>query len=177
MEELIAKKYIKALRVNSDIEFMESVTTVFSTLATFFADAKFNAIVNNPHVSTKEKESILLDAVKSANSQKINNLVKILVENKRISVIPAMAVELQKEMAKLTRTFSGVVSSNALVEDSLLQSLSAGLSTKYGATISLQSLQNDFNGIKVEVEGLGVEISFSKDRIQNQIIDHIIKAI
>lgn len=177
MEELIAKKYIKALKVNSDMEFMESATTVFSTLATFFADAKFNAIVNNPNVSSKQKESILLDAVKSANSQKINNLLRILVENKRISVIPAIAAELEKEMARLTRTFTGVVSSNTPVEDSLLQSLSGGLSAKYGATISLKSLQNDFNGIKVEVEGLGVEISFSKDRIQNQIIDHIIKAI
>jgi F-type H+-transporting ATPase subunit delta len=39
------------------------------------------------------------------------------------------------------------------------------------------TVKNDFNGIKVAVEGLGIEINFSKDRIDSQIIEHIIKAI
>lgn len=177
MEELIAKKYIKALSFNSDIESMENTTTIFSTLAKSFEDSKFRAVMTNPNVSSKDKESILLDSVKAANSQKVNNLLKLLVENKRIAVIPAIAIELQKKMANLTKNYKGVVSSNSVVEESLLQSLSLGLGQKYGAKITLKSVQNDFNGVKVEVEGLGVEISFSKDRIQNQIIEHIIKAI
>jgi len=35
----------------------------------------------------------------------------------------------------------------------------------------------DFDGIKVDVDGLGVEISFSRSRISDQIVDHILKAI
>ena len=33
------------------------------------------------------------------------------------------------------------------------------------------------NGIKVDVADLGVEINFSKSRINSQIVEHIVKAI
>ena len=59
----------------------------------------------------------------------------------------------------------------------LIEDLSAGLSKKFDSKISLHAVKNDFNGIKVDVEGLGIEINFSKDRIDSQIIEHIIKAI
>ena len=59
----------------------------------------------------------------------------------------------------------------------MISDLSSGLSKKFDSTISLNFVKNDFNGIKVTVEGLGIEINFSKDRIDNQIIQHIIKAI
>ena len=35
----------------------------------------------------------------------------------------------------------------------------------------------DYDGIKVDIDGLGVEISFSKDRLKSQLIDHILKAV
>jgi len=55
--------------------------------------------------------------------------------------------------------------------------LSSGLNKKFNSTITLTFVKNDFNGIKVEVVGLGIEINFSKDRIDSQMIEHIIKAI
>ncbi|MBN2817224.1 MAG: F0F1 ATP synthase subunit delta [Campylobacterales bacterium] len=177
MEELIAKRYIKALKSNSDIASMENMTTIFSTLAESFKDEKFVSIIANPNVAAKDKSDILLESVKSANSDMVNNLLKLLVENRRISVIPAIAQELQKDMANATKTYSGVIYSDADISDSLLQELSTGLGKRFDSTISFSFVKNDFNGIKVEVEGLGVEINFSKDRIDSQIIEHIVKAI
>jgi F-type H+-transporting ATPase subunit delta len=177
MEELIAKKYIKALKSNSDIASMEDATTIFTALAESFKNEKFVAVVMNPNVNSKDKADILLDSVKSANSDKVNNLIKLLVENKRIEVIPAIAQELHKDMAHQTKTYTGVVSSDSEIQDSVLKELSSGLSKRFDSTISLQFVKNSFDGIKVEVEGLGVEINFSKERIKHQIIQHIIKAI
>jgi F-type H+-transporting ATPase subunit delta len=177
MEELIAKKYIKALKSNSDIASMENITIMFSALAESFKDDKFVSIIANPNVNAKDKSDILLDAVKSANSDKINNLIKLLVENKRINIIPAMAKELQKDMAHSTKTYTGQISSDSEIDDSVLKELNSGLGKKFDSTMSLAFVKNDFNGIKVEVEGLGIEINFSKDRIDSQIIEHIIKAI
>ena len=58
-----------------------------------------------------------------------------------------------------------------------MQELSSSLSKKFDLNISLEFVENDFNGIKVDVEDLGVEINFSKSRINSQMIEHIIKAI
>jgi len=177
MEELIAKRYIKALKSNSDLESMKNMTTVFSTLAQSFKNDKFIQIIDNPNINISDKSKILLDAVKNANSSKINNFIKILVENKRINIIPAIANELKKDIAVSTKTYEGVIYSNTDINIKLIEDLSAGLSKKFNSTISLVAVKNDFNGIKVDVEGLGIEINFSKDRIDSQIIEHIIKAI
>lgn len=177
MEELIAKRYIKALKSSSDMASLENMVVVFSTLAESFKDEKFVAIFGNPNIASQVKSEILLEAVKSADSEALNNLIKLLVENRRIQVIPAIAQELQKDMANATKTYSGVVYSDTAMADSVMQDLSSGLGKKFDSNISLSFIQSDFNGIKVEVEGLGVEINFSKDRINSQLIEHIVKAI
>ena len=177
MEELIAKRYIKALKASSDIAAMENFTVIFSSLAESFNDDKFVSIISNPNVNAKDKSDILLAAVKPAGSDKMNNLIQLLVENKRIDIIPAIATELKKDLANSTKTYSGTIYSDSDINTTLLTDLSGGLSKKFDSTISLSFVKNDFNGIKVEVEGLGIEINFSKDRIDRQIIEHIIKAI
>ncbi len=177
MEELIAKRYIKALKDGSDLASMQNATSIFSSLAESFKDDKFVSIVANPNISAKEKSEILLEAVKPAKSDALNNLIKLLVENKRINIIPAMAEELQKDLANSTKTYEGIVYSDSDIDKKVIAELSSGLSKKFDSTISLTFSKTDFNGIKVEVEGLGIEINFSKDRIDSQIIEHIIKAI
>ena len=162
MEELIAKRYIKALKSNSDLESMKSVTTIFSALAESFRNDKFVKIIDSPNIDVKDKSKILLDAVKEANSNKVNNFIKLLVENKRINIIPAIANELKKDLAKSTKNYEGVIYSDTDIDTKLIEDLSAGLSKKFDSKIFLASVKNDFNGIKVDVEGLGIEINFSK---------------
>jgi F-type H+-transporting ATPase subunit delta len=177
MEELIAKRYVKAIKDSSGVGSMEDVTSVFSALAESFKDDKFIKIIDNPNVASDDKLNILLDAVKSADSNEINNLVKLIVENGRINIIPAMAEEMRKDLAKSTKTYKGLVYSDSEIEASVMQELSEGLSKKFDSTITLDFIKDDFDGIKVNVEDLGVEINFSKTRINTQIIEHIVKAI
>jgi len=174
MEELIAKRYIKAIKNSSN---MEDMAVVFDTLAQSFKDDKFIQVIDNPNVSSTDKSEILLEAVSSANSNEINNLIKLLVENKRINIIPAIAQEIKKDIAKTSKTYEGVIYSDSDIDDKLIADLSSGLSRKFDSTITLVFIKNDFNGIKVNVDDLGIEINFSKTRINNQIIEHIIKAI
>jgi len=177
MEELIAKKYIKALKAGSDLASIQNVSEVFTVLADSFSDDKFVSIIVNPHVNAQDKADILLDAVKSAQSDMVNNLIKLLVENKRLNIIPAIAKELKKDIANTTKTYEGVIYSDSDIDAKVITELGNGLNKKFDSTISLTFVKNDFNGIKVEVTGLGIEINFSKDRIDSQIIEHIIKAI
>ncbi len=177
MEELIAKRYIKALKGEFDLKTVQNISSVFDALADSFKDDKFVSIIINPEVNAKDKSEILLEAVKPAKSDKINNFIKLLVENKRIDIIPAIAKELKKDIANTTKTYEGIVYSDSDIDTKVINELAKGLSKKFDSTISFTFVKNDFNGIKVEVEGLGIEINFSKDRIDSQIIEHIIKAI
>jgi F-type H+-transporting ATPase subunit delta len=120
---------------------------------------------------------ILLEAVKSANSKQINNLIRLLVEKNRIGIIPALAEGLRKNLTASTKIYKGNVYSDSIIDNKVIQDLSAGLSKKFDSKISLEFIKNDFNGIKVDVEDLGIEIDFSKSRINSQIIEHIVKAI
>ena len=177
MEELIAKRYIKAINDGSNVESMQNMTEVFSVLANSFKDEKFVQIIANPNVSTKDKSEILLEAVASANSNSINNLIRLLVENKRINIIPAIAQELRKEIAHSTKIYEGVIYSDSKIDAKIMQELENGLSKKFDAKITLTFVKDDFNGIKVDVEDLGIEINFSQTRINSQMIEHIVKAI
>ena len=177
MEELIAKRYIKALKIGSDIATLENMTEIFSAIAESFKNDKFIQIINNPDVSQNQKSEILLDAVKSANSNEVNNLIKLLSEHNRLNIIPALAEVMRKDVAENSKTYEGVVYSDSDIDAKVIQDLSDGLGKKFGSSIALTFVKNDFNGIKVDVEDLGVEINFSKSRINNQMIEHIIKAI
>ena len=58
-----------------------------------------------------------------------------------------------------------------------VKALSSGLGKKVDADITLEFVKTNFDGIKVEVEDLGIELNFSKERINSSLIDHILKAI
>ncbi len=177
MEELIAKRYIKAIKKSSDIKSMQNMTLIFSALAESFNNEKFIQIINNPDVSKDQKSEILLSAVKSAKSKDVENLIKLLAEHNRINIIPAIAEVMRKDIATTSKNYNGIVDSDSDISAKVIKDLSSGLGKRFDSNISLEFVKDDFNGIRVDVEDLGVEISFSKSRINSQIIEHIIKAI
>ncbi len=177
MEELIAKRYVKALKGSLKPKEVGVVDELFKALASGFNDEKFVRIFESRDVPNAQKEEILLSAVKSVKSTKVNNFIKLLVENGRINIIPAISSELSKEISRMNKSYSGKVYSDSDIDAKTLTGIGKGLSKKLGATISLEMVKNDFDGIKVEVEDLGVEINFSKNRLNSQLIEHILKAI
>jgi F-type H+-transporting ATPase subunit delta len=177
MEELIAKRYINALKQATDAASLEAISTVFEALASAFKDAKFNQIMGSSDIDAGQKEALLLDAVKAAGSEQVNNLVKLLVENGRIAIIPALAAELNKEIARMNKSYTGVVYSNSDIDAATLEGLAQGLGKRVDATVALDFVKSDFDGIKVEVADLGIEIDFSKSRMNKQLIEFISKAI
>lgn len=177
MEELIAKRYINALKQATDAASLEAVSSVFDALASAFEDAKFNQIMESSDIDAAKKEALLLAAVKAAGSEQVNNLIRLLVENGRIGIIPVMASVLKKEIASMKKSYAGVVYSNSDIDAKALEGLAAGLGKRVDATIALDFVKSDFDGIKVEVADLGVEINFSKSRLNKQLVEFISKAI
>jgi len=176
MEELIAKRYVKALIKTSDVKELEKYSQMLEALSSLFKDKKIASILYSPEINEKKKCELLLDGLKEAD-EKFKNLLKLLAEKKRIYLIEEIAKELKKELYKIKNEYLGKVYSETELSEKEIKEIEESLSKKVGAKIILQKSPQKFDGIKVEVDSLGIEISFSKSKLKNQIIEHILKAI
>lgn len=177
MSIVLAKKYVEALLIDTVPEKFEDYREVFSAISADFRDPKFSAIVNSDIVSREKKEEILLSAVASLNDKKLENFVKLLVEKRRVSLIPFIAEELRMKVAENSNRYEGEILSSSSVSVENLQSIADSLSKKLDKNIVLTAKNSDVNGLKVVVNDLNLEITLSKDRIESKLIDHILKAI
>lgn len=177
MQELIAKRYVKALIEAVGADSLENVSVIFDALSQQFSDAKFVQIMSSADIASTEKEAILIASVEKSGSTELTNFIKLLVEQKRIDIIPAIAKALTKAIAKTNKQYTGTVYSDSDIDAASITGLSEGLSKKVDASVTLEFVKTDFDGIKVEVEDLGVEVNFSKTRLNTQLVEHILKAI
>ncbi len=177
MAALVAKRYVKALLDGESAENMAAMSAIFDALSGQFESESFVDFISAPMVNAQAKAEILLAAVEKAKSEKINNLIKLLAEKNRFEIIPEIASQISKEMAAANNAYTGKIFSDTDMDAKTVESLSNGLGKKVDANVTLEFVKTDFDGIKVEVEDLGIELNFSKERINSSLIDHILKAI
>lgn len=175
--ELIAKRYIKPLMESCDQISLENLAELLSAVAQGYNNDKMKNIMNSGDVSENAKCQLILDMVAPASSSLVNNLIKLLSENGRLSLIPAIADQLAREINRAKRTYTGRIYSNNVVDQSSVETIARNLGAKMGSTISLSYVPSDYDGIRVEVDDLNVEINFSKSRLNAQLVEHILKAI
>ncbi len=99
MEELIAKRYVKALLEVIPENQREDYSYILNSLSALFDNRTFKDIIESPIVSSKQKADLLLEPLKSGNIPLIN-LIKVLAENGRLSLIPYIAKSLNQEVPK-----------------------------------------------------------------------------
>lgn len=175
--ELIAKRYIKPLKEMCDVDALENLSDIFGAVAEGFKNEKFIQIMNSNEIKGDVKTQLILDMVAPAKSSVVDNFIKLLAENGRLTLIPELACELKRELARLKRTYKGRIYSDSAIEQSSVEAIARDLGSKYGATITLEYVPAKYDGIRVEVDELNVEINFSKTRLNAQLVEHILKAI
>ena len=175
--ELIAKRYTRPLIEMCDQNSLENLSDLLSSVALSFDNDKFIHIMNSSEVTAAAKTQLVLDMVAPANSAVANNLVKLLAENGRLQLIPTLASELKREIARAKRTFTGRIYSDSAIDQDSVATIARDLGNKVGASISLEYVPSQYDGIRVEVDELNIEINFSKSRLNAQLVEHILKAI
>lgn len=176
MKDLIAKRYVKALLDGREADSVAAITNELAQIATAFADDKFIAIITSTEVASDKKVELVVSLVEGC-SEATTNLIKLLGSNKRLDIIPFIVNELQAQAAALNNSFTGVVYTNSELGSDYVASIEEKFSKKFDVNLTLTQNVCDYDGIKVDIEGLGVEISFSKDRLKSQMINHILKAV
>ncbi len=173
MENLIAKRYAKAIALRADIdEFYENLCVLSSA----FLSPKFKSIIESIQIK-KEKKIELLDSFFEKKNINFQNFLKILVQNSRLGYIPQIAKEIQKQKSFKENTFLGVVYSKEILNQTELNNLEFKLNRKFNANIKLNNQINKDDSVKIKLEELGYELSFSMRTLQNKLNEHILKII
>ncbi len=175
MEELIAKRYAKAL--TSVVTDLSGILEVLNTLAEALESAEIKSALFSPMVSGEKKTEMILAALGQNADSSLVNFIKILGENNRLDLIPAIAKVLNAEQQRISNQYEGVVRSTSSLDEASLNTLEETLKKYTGASIKLKQEQSDIEGLRVLVDDLGIEVNFSKQRVKEQLIDFIKKSL
>jgi len=176
MSGTIAKKYVNALMQSCNESEIVSIHKALETLEEAFKIAKFNNIVLSPDVSMDEKEALILSLVETKET-KLINFIKLITLNDRLILIPAIVKELNYQLSLKNNVFEGEVLSNFSITAAQIKTMEENFGKKFDAKIKLSTSKNSYPGIKIALDDLGVEVSFSLERLKAQMSEHILKAI
>ena len=175
MEELIAKRYAKALSsVSKDIK---GIANVLNVLTEVTATEEVKTALTSPIVPAEKKTEMILSALGNDIDATLVNFIKILGENKRLDLIPAIAKVLNAELQKESNKYEGVLKSSKKLGKEELNKLEKTLEKYTGSKIKLTQEKTDLDGLRVSVDDLGIEVNFSKERVKEQLIDFIKKSL
>ncbi len=174
MEELIAKRYAKALSsVSKDIA---GVLEVLNVLSEVVSSAEIKSTLTSPIISSENKTAMILSAF-SDKDVTLVNFIKILGENGRLDLIPAITKVLNSDQQRVSNEYEGVLKSASSLDEAVLANLEETLKKYTGSTIKLTQEKSDLDGVRVSVDDLGIEVNFSKQRVKEQLIDFIKKSL
>ena len=174
MEELIAKRYAKALGVVC--KDMPTMVETLTTLAESVKIVQIQSMLKSPLISDAQKSELILSAI-SDDDLVLVNFIKILGENKRLDLIPAIADVLKRELQKELNSYEGVLTTNEPLSDEKVTALEQTLQRYTGASITLKQEQTSSDLFRVLVSDLGIEVDFSKQRVKEDLIDFIKKSL
>ncbi|MDD5406752.1 MAG: F0F1 ATP synthase subunit delta [Sulfurovaceae bacterium] len=178
MEELVAQRYAKAIFAIKDSGLISQYADILTQLSKAFDSTP--AIVNglnSPLLSDTSKTQSILDALGKTADVKLTNFIKVLGENKRLALIPSIAKIVNSELQKEQNSYQGVIKSKKSLDKSEVAELEKALAKYTGSKISLVQESSDFEGFRVAVEDLGIEVNFSKQRVKEQLIDYINRSL
>lgn len=176
MVSLIARRYVKALLLNTDKVSILEINKELQQISLAYKDCKFNAVITSFDINKDDKVKFIL-SLNDTNSASVSNLIKLLGENKRLDILPYISEELNRQIGEMNNDYNGTIYTNKGLDTQDIKSLEEQFGRKFNVNLSLNQTICDYDGIKVELDGLGVEISFSKSRLRTQMIEHILKAI
>lgn len=173
MDNLVAKKYAKAILTRADSnEFYEAL----SQIAPAFSLDKFKLILGSYELKKEDKLNLIASFFQNIKPN-FMNFLKLLAQNSRLDLIPQITEELRKQKALKEQIYSGTLYSNKAVKESELKKLEEKLSQKFGVSIKLNNQTTQTQGIKMNLDELGYEISFSMQNLKSKMSEYILKTL
>ncbi len=177
MKDLIAKRYIKALAKTASEAELKEIVESLSKLAGACRIAKFREIVESPYVEQKQKiEFVLNNILDNSVNEKFSNFIKTLAEHKRLDLFEELYKELASYLAASNKEYIAQLIVSEHYDEVVLKEIESKFSKKLGVNLLLKQQIVANAGVRLVVEDLGVEVSFSQEKFASDLRNHILKA-
>lgn len=176
MVSIVAKKYAQALIATFSTEELKASLSFLKSLGSALENKQITDLLTSPFLSKSQRESVILTCAKHT-SQKMQNFLTILIDSGRITMISDIAHEVEKKVFEHNKEYIATLSSKEKIDESTLCKLQESLTKKLNAKLNIHQKQDSMNGIKLAVEDLGIEISFSEQRFGDDLKKHILRAL
>ncbi len=143
----VARPYAEAIiNLATEKNTLDKWSDDLSFLSTMTQDSAVAKMVANPNVDTQTLTKILLDVCESEGDV-VKNLVKTLIDNQRLGVVPHIAVEYEKLKAEKQNILKVELVSAYEVTPEQQQELQTALEKRFGKQINIcVSLNADIVG-------------------------------
>lgn len=175
MRELVAKRYAKALvdvigesGLYGAIDWLKRVEMAFEVES--FAD-----LLGSPQVDKGVKCKLTLEVLGDGEPRLVN-FIRALADKNRLELIPYICKELERLMAVSRNEYMAILIAEEEFDIATLESIRQTLAKKLNANLVISQKKSQLEGIKLIVDDLGVEISFSRERFVSDLSKHILKA-
>lgn len=175
MNSIPAKKYTKALVEALGIKEIDKALEILDSISKCFGDKKFNSIINSPTMP-KHKKLEFITSIFDIKDKKILNFLKLLNQRNRLDEIPNIYDELNRHIRAKNNEYELLVLSSFEMDSKDIDSIKKKLGEKLGISLYATHKKMDIEGVKLFVDGVGVETSFLKNSFSNNIKHHILKA-
>jgi F-type H+-transporting ATPase subunit delta len=175
-DKLAAKRYASALIAAVNEKELAKILTLLETVSALFVNKKFAEIVKSPLVTVAEKVELIGLAL-SEKPAKLINLLSLLAEKNRLSALPYISKEANIAAAGKRSAYNGVIDSKKPLAKASVDALAETLTKRLGAKIKLSQSNVTYDGVKIAIEDLGVEVDFSKAQIRSQILGHVLRGL
>lgn len=161
-----ARAFIDALKGEDLSKFVNQLALLESCLQ----DRDFAEVLKNPFIHPQEKLGFVLSVLSIGDSdQGLKNALSVLANSGRLALLRDVLVRMQDLLEFRSKKCRGVLFSPKIIEPSLVASFREELERKIGYGISLDQRVWDREGIKCYLEGLNLEISFSREKFVEEL--------
>ncbi len=177
-ENVIAKKYAKALASVCNADELVNIYDVYNEISKAFSIKKMYYIVNSHVITKDEKISFIKSLINKNINEYADRLLSILIKNDRSCLLPFVTLELKKIIDSKSNTYIATLYVKTKLDNDSIYRIQNNLGKKLGVTLSImQEIDSNIDGIKLEVIELGIEVSFLKNRFTQELKDFILKAV
>jgi F-type H+-transporting ATPase subunit delta len=143
----IARPYAEAaFEVARDADELADWSAALDTAGELLADGRVSAFLGNPALTDEQRLSFLRDLFKSAGNSNVfdgdakgTNFLKLLLEYRRVDVLPEIAEHFDALKAAVENTVDVVVTTASVLGDDQKQAITAALKARLGRDVRIET--------------------------------------
>ncbi|MBI5534393.1 MAG: ATP synthase F1 subunit delta [Deltaproteobacteria bacterium] len=139
--ETVASRYAHALlEIGVETNSLQPITEQMAELAKAYqTSAELRAVISNPLVSLADREAVLTDiCAKMGVLPVVKNTLRMLVQRKRMAILPAMSRSLRKLADEHAKVVRAEVSSAKALSDDYVRRLQSEIEKLTGRKVLLE---------------------------------------